>query len=48
LLDAEMFPGNRTLVWRPRDRERALAAGVYHYRLTSALGRESGKLVLLE
>jgi hypothetical protein len=48
LLDADVVPGTRTLVWRPREEGQPLAAGVYHYRLTSALGRETGKLVLLE
>ncbi|HZM17708.1 MAG TPA: hypothetical protein VFE28_17060, partial [Candidatus Krumholzibacteria bacterium] len=48
LLDEEPGPGARVVVWRPQDLRRRLPAGVYGYRLVSRLGKEAGKLVLLQ
>jgi hypothetical protein len=48
LLDAEPAPGLLRIVWQARDPAgRTLPSGVYVYRLSSSLGTQTGKSVLL-
>jgi hypothetical protein len=49
LLDAVAVPGERSLVWDGRDEAgRALASGVYFYRLQTATDSRSGRVQLLK
>jgi hypothetical protein len=48
LLDGELAAGRRQVVWDGADEQgRAVASGIYLYRLESLLGAERGKLALL-
>jgi hypothetical protein len=47
LLEDDVQPGPRSIVWVPEEGRQPISAGLYHYRLVSSLGVETGKLVLL-
>ena len=47
LLDASLPAGPRGVIWDGSDaRQRAVASGVYYYRVRSALGTDSGRVIL--